>query len=173
MSDREFSRRSVTRAAAWSVPVLALAVTAPAASASGVPLDVALAGVCTQGEVGASGRGFTIAVSGADLPAGSIFQMTTSAGFSGTFGTNQLVFIPAPVVPATFHYEFGGLVTITINEAIPAATSVFLGIGKNDVFTSEFTIFGLTSLTADAAPLNNAATTRAGRNVNDVTICPL
>ena len=66
MIDESVSRRSVVRAAAWSLPVLAVAIAAPAASATDVDLGAfAIYGSC--GVLFVSGPGFLL-TAGPDAP---------------------------------------------------------------------------------------------------------
>src|SRR6476661_3875666 len=53
-NDLRPSRRTVTRAAAWSVPVVAAATTAPAYAASCPPVNVTSANVTTYNRVSAT-----------------------------------------------------------------------------------------------------------------------
>jgi hypothetical protein len=86
------SRRSVLRAGAWSVPVIALAVASPAAAASVVDVGAfALQGSC--GTLGFLGPGFTLTAGPtASLPVGTTITITGSGVpnigvFSVTGGT--------------------------------------------------------------------------------------
>jgi hypothetical protein len=105
----ELSRRSVLKTTAWSVPVLALAVAAPLASASGVPAAI-LTGVClpdiafrissTSGSIPA-GIGITFVSSTLDLttltfPASLTPLSVTSGSASFTYNF-ALITTPAPI----------------------------------------------------------------------------
>lgn len=72
------SRRAVVKGAAWSVPVIAAAVAAPAASASTSELGaLALNGTC--GLLGVLGPGFTLTASAtAPIPAGTVINISGS-----------------------------------------------------------------------------------------------
>lgn len=71
------SRRSVIRAGAWSLPVVALAVASPAAAASTVDVGAyALRGSC--GAPGVLGPGFTLTAGSAALPVGTTIVITGS-----------------------------------------------------------------------------------------------
>ncbi|MEE2567943.1 hypothetical protein V1638_00820 [Pseudarthrobacter sp. J64] len=77
-SAARFNRRSVVKGAAWSVPVIAAAIAAPAASAS--VLDAGafnLDGTC--GVLGLLGPGFLLtAADTAPVPAGTVITITSS-----------------------------------------------------------------------------------------------
>jgi hypothetical protein len=97
----ELSRRSVLKTTAWSVPVLALAVAAPAAAASGTPLAI-LTGVCI-----ANTAAFRISATAAGIPAGIGITFVSS-----TVDLTTLTF-PASLTPlsvtagaASFTYGF-------------------------------------------------------------------
>ncbi|NQX04538.1 hypothetical protein HQQ82_06960 [Rathayibacter sp. VKM Ac-2856] len=77
-SDRLVSRRSVAAAAAWTVPVVAVAVATPSAAASIVDIGAyALRGSC--GTLGLLGPGFTLqAGPTAPLPIGTTVTITGS-----------------------------------------------------------------------------------------------
>jgi hypothetical protein len=86
------ARRTIVKGAAWSLPVIALAVAAPAAAASG-DINVGayqLAGTC--GVLGMLGPGFTLTAGSAPLPIGTTVVITGSGVanigvFSVTGGT--------------------------------------------------------------------------------------
>jgi hypothetical protein len=71
-----FSRRRVVAGVAWSLPVIATAIAAPAAAASGIPASVTLgvpAAITITGATPASGTGPT----GFDVQTGSVFTGTS------------------------------------------------------------------------------------------------
>ncbi|MBG6083953.1 hypothetical protein [Zhihengliuella flava] len=78
-------RRTLTKGAAWSVPVIAAAVSAPAAAASTVQqFDVTVSASCTGGidllVVTAFGDPtFTITATTGDIPVGTTFILTSDA----------------------------------------------------------------------------------------------
>ncbi|MEP6479111.1 MAG: hypothetical protein ABJB03_06950 [Rhodoglobus sp.] len=108
----ELTRRSVLRTTAWSVPVLALAVAVPAASASGEPAAI-LNGVCVATP---NTLAFRISATAAGIPAGiqinfvsstvdlttltapaSLTPISVTAGFASyTYGF-ALSTLPAPI----------------------------------------------------------------------------
>jgi hypothetical protein len=77
------SRRSVLRAGAWSVPVVALAVASPAAAASVVDVGAySLNGSC--GALGVLGPGFLLTAGPSEpLPAGTVV-VTTASGVANS-----------------------------------------------------------------------------------------
>ncbi|WP_309080396.1 hypothetical protein [Zhihengliuella sp.] len=105
MSNEEFttsglSRRSVTKAAAWSMPVIAAAVAAPMASASpATTFDVTVAGSCVGGitipltDITAFGDPtFTITATTGAIPAGTIFNLSTGSLLSlGVISSSDLL----------------------------------------------------------------------------------
>lgn len=112
-----FSRRSITRAAAWSVPAVAVVAAAPASAASGSDVGAfTLAGSC--GTAGFVGPGFTLTASAtAPLPAGTTVQVTGSGVanigvFSVTGGT------------ATVQVLGGTARLITLTGAVPAGATI-------------------------------------------------
>lgn len=126
MSDtqkRAVSRRSVTRAAAWSVPAVAVVAAAPAYAAS--PIDVgafSVTGTCGTGSLGLLGVGYRLTAGATDLPAGTTITVTqtgvnlglltsSSALASVTLvGSNNVIQLVAPL-PANVSIDF----TATIN----------------------------------------------------------
>lgn len=77
-SEKIVSRRTIVKGAAWSVPVVALAVASPAAAASTVDVGaLRLVGSC--GTLGVVGPGFTLqAGPTVPLPAGTTITVTGS-----------------------------------------------------------------------------------------------
>lgn len=72
-----YTRRSVAKAAAWSLPILAAAVATPGAAATTFAFDVSVASICTNGATGPTSRGFSISITGT-LPAGSSFYLEST-----------------------------------------------------------------------------------------------
>lgn len=81
-----FSRRTLARGAAWGAPIVAVAATAPPASASSV-CEVTLAVKCPGG--GNFERGFTMTM-GCGNPPGS-FSLTQTLVFTGVVGQSNQV----------------------------------------------------------------------------------
>jgi hypothetical protein len=112
-----FSRRTVVKGAAWSVPVIAAAVATPLAAASVVDVGAfELDGSC--GVLGVLGPGFTLQASATEaLPVGTIINITGSGianigVFSVTGGTANV-----NVVSPTSR-------TITLTSAVPAGGTI-------------------------------------------------
>lgn len=75
--DKQLSRRAIVKGAAWSVPVVALAVATPAAAASIIDVGAAqLVGSC--GTLGVLGPGFTLTAGARELPVGTTVTITGS-----------------------------------------------------------------------------------------------
>ncbi len=114
----ELSRRTVTRSAAWSVPIIAAVVAAPAASASViVPQDVIVSASCYGLNIlgfGFSFPQFTIEAQNVDILPGSTFTITGSGVGNLTFGGY-----------AGLNFNFVGTnsALVTTTEVIPAGTS--------------------------------------------------
>lgn len=84
-----FSRRTVVKAAAWPVPIIAVAVATPLAAASAVDIGAfALRGTC--GVLGLLGPGFTLSAGPtAPLPVGTTVAITGSGVANiGEFGVS-------------------------------------------------------------------------------------
>lgn len=134
------SRRAVVKGAAWSVPVIAAAVAAPAASASTSELGaLQLNGSC--GVLGVLGPGFTLTASAtAPIPAGTVITITgTGIANIGVFsvtgglasvavlsGTSRQITLTAPLpAGATLNLR----TTLSISVAFGLNASVTLPTG--------------------------------------------
>ncbi|GGF31024.1 hypothetical protein [Subtercola lobariae] len=98
------SRRGVVTGAAWSVPVIALAVAAPAASASGTPTDISVTLQPTPPKVGQPLRLTYRGTSGFDFvpfPAGSTATVVISGTFTGTLVSGATVTTTSGTNPVT------------------------------------------------------------------------
>lgn len=116
-AERIVSRRSVTAAAAWTVPVVAVAVATPSAAASIVDVGAfQLEGSC--GALGLLGPGFTLrAGATTPLPVGTTVTITGSGvanigAFSVSGGT------------ATVNVLSGTSRQITLTAAVPAGATI-------------------------------------------------
>ena len=140
-----FSRRTVVKGAAWSVPVIAAAVATPLAAASNVEVGAfALDGSC--GVLGVLGPGFTLEASATEaLPVGTTITISGSGianigVFSVTGGTaavnvlsptsTQIVLTTAVPAGATiaFRTTLSISVAFTLN-AVAALPTGFTGTG--------------------------------------------
>lgn len=115
--EKGFSRRTVVKGAAWSVPVIAAAVATPLAAASNVEVGAfTTAGTC--GVLGVLGPGFTLTASAtAPLPVGTTIAVTGSGVanigvFSVTGGT------------ASVSVLSGTSRLITLTSALPAGATI-------------------------------------------------
>lgn len=140
-----FSRRTVVKGAAWSVPVIAAAVATPLAAASVVDVGAfELDGTC--GILGVLGPGFTLQASATEaLPVGTTVTITGSGVanigvFSVTGGTaNVDVLSPTSrqitlttAVPAGATIDFRTTLSISVAftlNAVAALPSGFSGTG--------------------------------------------
>ncbi|MCJ1695487.1 hypothetical protein MT349_06810 [Rathayibacter caricis] len=145
-AERIVSRRSVTAAAAWTVPVVAVAVATPSAAASLIDVGpFQLNGSC--GLLNVVGPGFTLTASGASaLPAGTTLTITGSgvanvalftatgvtADITALSATSQRIVLTAPV-PAGTTVQFRTLLSIAVAfqlnalVAVPPATHIGTG----------------------------------------------
>lgn len=113
-------RRTLIKGAAWSVPVLALAVAAPAAAASLVDIGpYTLIGSC--GILGIQGPGFILTASAsAPIPVGTSFVIVGSGVANiGVFSATPNAYTSVTVLSSTSRQ-------ITVISEIPAAISVAL-----------------------------------------------
>jgi hypothetical protein len=165
------SRRTVTKAAAWSVPLLAVAVAAPLAAASTAPqLNVILSSVCIEGGTGPSSRGFNLAVAlpGQDLPAGSVFQLDAGVAILPSYIADD----PTGFVTIVQGANANQLI-ITTNVAFTPGGTLYLGL-KNAALVPNggSAFYELTSLTSDAITADNTAGVSVGLvGTSDTTIC--
>lgn len=95
------SRRTVVQGVAWSLPVLAMAIAAPAATASPATLlTYDLDGFCGAQGIGFTGPSFRLSIPfGQDLPAGTTITVTgPSAGTLPWTLASETPGVPSPVV---------------------------------------------------------------------------
>lgn len=135
-----YSRRTIVKGAAWSVPVIAAAVATPLAAAS-TDLDVGaytLAGTC--GVLGLLGPGFTLTAGTAPLPVGTAVTVTGSGvanigvfGVTGgtaevgiLSGTSRLITLTAEL-PAGATIAFRTTLSITVAFQLSAASTLPAG----------------------------------------------
>lgn len=132
------TRRRVTKGAAWSLPVIAAAIAAPAASASVTDVGAYhIDGTC--GVLGLIGPGFTLTAGPTDLPVGTTITITGSGianigVFSVTGGTASVA-----VLSATSR-------TVTLTSALPAGTT--LAMRTTLSITVAFTLNAVVALPA-------------------------
>lgn len=130
------TRRTIVRGAAWSLPVLAVAIAAPAATASPAALvTYDLDGECaTQGVLGFHGPAFRFSTAAPGVPAGTTIVLTGPGVASAAWNLNTLFpgGFPAGVVTGapsgdsyvlTFTTDwFGGPVVFGAAMDLPALT---------------------------------------------------
>ncbi|SDY80728.1 hypothetical protein [Herbiconiux ginsengi] len=139
-SSRSLDRRTLLRGAAWSVPVVALAVATPAAAASDIEVG-AYQVVGTCGIQGVQGPGFLLtASSSAALPVGTTVMIVASgvanAGvFSVTGGTasqqilsgTARLFTLTAALPAGATMAFRTTLSTSVSFTLNASTQVPTG----------------------------------------------
>jgi hypothetical protein len=152
-------RRSVVRGAAWSLPVIALAIATPAAAASNVDYGAfALNGSC--GTLGLQGPGFTLTAASVPLPVGtSVLISGTGVGNIGVFsvsgGTASVV-----VLSSTARL-------ITLTAALPANATIAFRTTLS--ITTSFTLNGAVTL-PDEGDFGTGSKTTGSVNTTSV-IC--
>lgn len=151
MPENSLSRRSLAKTAAWSVPVVAVAMATPAAAASNATVDIVVTKSCaTIGLLGTFPE-FTISATSGDIPAGTTFTLSGPSLASVTLTASA----------ATVGVLVGTNRTITIGSATPTATVTFNGVIGAFVATN-FTL-ALASVPAgytESNAANNSATAR-------------
>lgn len=134
--EKGFSRRTVVKGAAWSVPVIAAAVATPLAAASDVDLGAfTTAGTC--GVLGVIGPGFTLTASAtAPLPIGTTVTITgggvANIGvFSVTGGTADVSVLSGTSRQITLTSELPAGATIAFRTTL----SISVAFTLNEVVT--------------------------------------
>lgn len=133
------TRRTVVKGAAWAAPAIALAIAAPAASASTVDIGAfTLNGTC--GILGTLGPGFTLTAGSAPIPAGTTISITGSGVanigvFSVTGGT------------ATVSVLSGTSRLVTLTADLPAGQTMELRTTLS--ISVAFTLSGTVTLPTD------------------------
>jgi hypothetical protein len=134
-------RRTIMKGAAWSLPVIALAVATPAAAASG---DVnvgafAVNGTCGALDLGAIGAGFTLTAGSAPLPVGTVVTVSgtgiasiAALGVTGglasvTVGASGQTFTLTAEQAAGSTISFTSLVTIGVGYSLTAVVTLPTG----------------------------------------------
>ncbi|MBP2411539.1 hypothetical protein JOF48_000338 [Arthrobacter stackebrandtii] len=140
LANKPRNRRAVVKGAAWSVPVIAAAIAAPAASASGLDAGAfALNGTC--GVLAVLGPGFTLTASAtAPIPAGTtiavsgsgianigVFSITGGlASVSVLSGTDRLITLDADLAPGAT-LEMRTTLSISVAFTLNAVATVPAG----------------------------------------------
>ena len=79
MPENSLSRRSLAKTAAWSVPVVAVAIATPAAAASNATVDIVVSRVCADLSLLGELPRFTISAVSGNIPAGTTFTLSGAA----------------------------------------------------------------------------------------------
>jgi len=139
------TRRAVVKGAAWSVPVIAAAVAAPAASASTSELGaLALNGSC--GVLGVIGPGFTLTASAtAPIPAGTVVTITGSGVanigvFSVTGGLASVNVLSGTDRQITLNADLPAGATLNLRTTL--SISVAFGLSATVTLPSGYTATG-------------------------------
>lgn len=167
----DFNRRSVVKGAAWSVPVIAAAIAAPAASASVLGADL------TPAFGGQQVFNFRVGVAPALITANATLANTLTisniGGLPSTAGETVAVTYPAALGSGLTLMSFSGLATVSLVPngflvtlpAIPAGGDETLSLGlvslPAGILGGPQTIVASVNA-ADANPANNTATTDVG-----------
>ncbi|MDQ0644585.1 hypothetical protein [Microbacterium murale] len=178
--NKGFSRRTVVKGAAWSVPVIAAAVATPLAAASVTPTwngtvtgncagdyDISvLTGIVGAGLVGVvqtalgvlglepnATREFTITATTGDIPAGTVYELTDPNALLTVGGLESVIGAGVAGIASTT----GGFV-LTLAAPIPQGTSVTVDVYRALVNVGVLSSFTLTQTTADAVPGDNTST---------------
>ncbi|MRX43880.1 hypothetical protein [Agromyces kandeliae] len=147
------SRRTVTKAAAWSVPAILIAAPAPAYAASGGTTLASVVGSCAGS--GATGR---IDVTLPDLPAGSQVQIVLSHSGQGGF-TASPNFVPTSQNGTTY------LVTGT-GATFTGQFTITFSLGKDQTGTVTATVTAITGVIVDGDNVGFVTKRRDGNSQN-------
>lgn len=130
------SRRTIVKGAAWSLPVIAVAVSTPAMAASGVDVGAfTLNGTC--GVLGVVGPGFLLSSADEPLPAGTTISITGSGiADIGIFTSDDIDAGVAVLTPTSRQ--------ITLNEELPANSTVAFRTTLS--IDAEFALVGVAAL---------------------------
>ena len=115
--ENSLSRRSLAKTAAWSIPVVAVAVATPAA-ASNATVDIVVSRTCVNLNVLGQLPRFTISAVSGDIPAGTTFTLSGAA----------LAAVTVTSTAAAVGVLVGSNRTITIGAATPSAEVTFSGL---------------------------------------------
>jgi hypothetical protein len=129
------SRRGVVKGAAWSVPVVALAVAAPAASASVVPTDIAVTLQPTPPKPGQALRLTYRGTSGFDFvpfPTGSTATVVISGAFTGTTVNGATITATTGTDPITLLLAITNLDGFYVQGTGQSGSSVVVTVSDGD-----------------------------------------
>ncbi|GHD09786.1 hypothetical protein [Zhihengliuella salsuginis] len=180
MKKQGFDRRTVNKAAAWSVPVIAAAVSAPMAAASVVTqFDVAISSECVGGitipltSINAFGDPtFEIAAATGTIPVGTTFTLSSAAVLSaGVIDTGgnlldvSLLGDGSLLITTQAEIVAGSPVTIAVPISDGAINTDLLG-DYSLTFTSAPSGFEESGPGANSASVSNTQVTAAGAQVS-------
>ncbi|WP_382308444.1 hypothetical protein [Herbiconiux sp. UC225_62] len=156
---RGVDRRALLRGAAWSVPVVALAVATPAAAASDIEVGAySLNGAC--GTPGVLGPGFILTAGPGGIPVGTTILVT------GSGVANIGVFSVSGSGTASVAVLSGTSRLITITGAVPGGATIAF---RTTLSTSvAFTLNAATTLPADYIATGAKSTAKV---VNTLVLC--
>ncbi|WP_309064565.1 hypothetical protein [Microbacterium sp.] len=177
--NKGLTRRTVVKGAAWSVPVIAVAVGTPLASASVAPFNATVTANCSndydlsvlEGIVGSgllgtvqaalgllgitpgATRGFTITATTGTIPAGTQYTLQDPNAILTIGGLETVLAAHAIGVVAT-----AGGYTLTLSNPIPEGSSVFVDLYDAIVNVGALSSLTLTQVQSDANNGDNSAT---------------
>lgn len=175
-----FSRRTLVKGAAWSLPVIAVAAATPLASASTVTWNATVTSFCSNdydisvltGIVGAglvgtvetalgllgitagATRGFTVTATTGDIPAGTQYLLTDPNGLLTISGLESVIGAGVAGVVAS-----GADYLITLTNPITNGNSFTVNVYDAIINVGALSSFSLTQVQADANAGDNSATT--------------
>ncbi|MBP2411507.1 hypothetical protein JOF48_000306 [Arthrobacter stackebrandtii] len=144
-AERSSNRRTIIKGAAWSVPVIAAAVAAPAASASLIPskfdntITVAAQGVPgTRGDIFYTLGSLTLSGEPGTTSGGVYITATAPTGYTtdlvdgGTLGEWTITFVGTSPLSIEFFHP-GLTLTSAATETLNFPGAVFTGTGANGI----------------------------------------
>ncbi|NQX04633.1 hypothetical protein HQQ82_07440 [Rathayibacter sp. VKM Ac-2856] len=160
MPENSLSRRSLAKTAAWSVPVVAVAMATPAAAASNATVDIVVSRTCRTLTLGNAVPRFTVSAVSGDIPAGTTFTLTSP----------RLADVGVSATGATVGVLVNNTITFTIATATPSAIIDITGV--LGVFAlAEFRL-SLASVPAGYTE-TNAGNNSSAANLTGVSAFPL
>ncbi|MBO0984666.1 hypothetical protein [Rathayibacter sp. SD072] len=162
MPENSISRRSLTKSAAWSVPVVAVAVAAPMAAAS-TTVDIVVSGSCATlsvvGTAGTAPRFTASAVGGGVIPAQTQFTLSSTSLASVNV---QAAGASVEVLPN------GDRVLTVLADTTSLTVSLTPGSGIDVVLLASFTL-SVRSIPTGYVD-SNAANNSASRNFSGTSL---
>ncbi|AZZ52708.1 hypothetical protein [Rathayibacter festucae] len=118
MPENSISRRNLAKTAAWSVPVVAVAIATPAAAASNATVDIVVSRTCRTLTLGNAVPRFTVSAVTGDIPVGTTF----------TLSSPRLANVGVSASGASVGVLVNNTVTFTITTATPSAIIDITGV---------------------------------------------